>query len=358
MSFDCGASSTSRITFSCYKCCALLEPTLLQNFFRKSSQLIRYQKFIVPQSSLKELSCEQLANKMDEQWSHDSSYSFSSSSAQPSIRKSDVKKQVQDQQPHKPQNLEGDAYFAGLSKKEIERRRKIGAANKGKVPWTKGRNWSEEHKKLIKQRTTEALSDPKVRKKMLGHRQLHRQASKDKISAALRKIWERRIVSVKSRQKVLQIWSNSIAKAAKEGDHSQDKLDWDSYDRIKSEMTSMFLQNKEREQIIKKLKKSVAKTAAKKLQAAGRRKVLTRGTKKSKPEKLLLQKLDSLPTQVIVSTRPKLKERLTKWHGRKKELETVISSRTRKGGLQKPPRRQRTPERRAEADLVEKLEVR
>lgn len=31
----------------------------------------------------------------------------------------------------------------GMSKKEIERRRKIGRANKGKVPWNKGRKHSE-----------------------------------------------------------------------------------------------------------------------------------------------------------------------------------------------------------------------
>ncbi|XP_062232277.1 uncharacterized protein LOC133929513 [Phragmites australis] len=341
LSIVCGASSSSRIAFTYYKYCALSEPTLLHKKIREPSQF-QYRKFIVPQSSLKELSCKQLANEMDEQWSHDSSYSFAVSSAQPSIKKSDVKKQGQDHQPHQPQNLEGDAHFAGLSNKEIDRRQKIGAANKGKVPWTKGRKWSEEHKKLIKQRTTEALRDPKVRKKMLGHRQLHRQASKDKISAALTKIWERRIVCVKSRQRVLEIWSNSIAEAAKEGNHNQDKLDWDSYDRIKSEMISLFLWKKEREQIIKKLKKAVAKIAAKKLQEAGR-KVLTRGTtKKSKPEKLLLQKSESPSTKVVVPTRPKLKERLTKWHCRKKELETVISSRARKGGLQEQPRRQLT----------------
>lgn len=179
---------------------------------------------------------------------------------------------------------------------------------------------------------------------MLGHRQLHRQTSKDKISAALRTIWERRIVSVQSRQNVLQIWSNSIAEAAKNGDHSQNKLDWDSYERIKSEMTSMFLWNKERGRIIKKLKKVVAKIAAKRLQAARRRKEQATGTKKLKPQKMLLQNSDCQPKRVVVSAKPKLKERLAKWHGRKKELETVISSRARKRGLRKPPRRQMAAE--------------
>lgn len=187
---------------------------------------------------------------------------------------------------------------------------------------------------------------------MLGHCQLHRQASKDKISAALKNIWERRIISVKSRQKVLQIWLNSIAEAAKKGDRGQDKLDWDSYERIKSDMISMFLWNKEMERIIKKLKKVVAKIAVKKLRAAGRRKVQAAGTKELRSEKMLLQKSNAQPTRVVVSTRPKLKERLTKWHGRKKELETVISSRTRKRGLRRPLGRQIAPEGRAEVDLV------
>ena len=43
-----------------------------------------------------------------------------------------------------------------------------------------------------------------------------------------------------------------------------------------------------------------------------------------------------------------------KWHGRKKELEMVISSRTRKGGGPRKPAavRRRAVERRAEVDLV------
>lgn len=180
--------------------------------------------------------------------------------------------------------------------------------------------------------------------------------SKEKISAALRKIWERRIVSVKSRQTVLQIWSNSIARAAKEGGHCQGKLDWDSYGKIKSQMISMFLWNKEKERIIKKLKRTVTKIVAKKLQAAERMELQTRRARKLKPEKLVLQKSDAQPRRVVASTRPKLKERLTKWHGRKKELEIVISLRTRKGGaVRKPPvirRRRAVVERRAEVDLV------
>lgn len=135
----------------------------------------------------------------------------------------------------------------------------------------------------------------------------------------------------------------------------QDKLDWDSYDKIKSEMISAFLWNKEKERIIKKLKRAATKIVAKKLQAAEKMEMQTRRAKKVKPpEKLLLQKPDAQPRRVLASTRSKLKERLTKWHGRKKELEIAISSRVRKGGGPRKPAavRRRAVERRAEVDLV------
>ena len=107
------------------------------------------------------------------------------------------------------------------------------------------------------------------------------------------------MASVKSRQMILRMWSDSIAEAAKEGDHGQDKLDWDSYDKIKSEMISVFLWNKEKERITKKLKRAVTKIIAKKLQAAEKREVQARRTKKAKPEKLVLRKSDAQPRLLV-----------------------------------------------------------
>uniref|UniRef100_A0ACD5TZU0 Uncharacterized protein n=1 Tax=Avena sativa TaxID=4498 RepID=A0ACD5TZU0_AVESA len=341
VAFEYGALTSSRVNV-CYKRVPSSEPTALQKKIRESNRSNHYREYVVHRSSFRVKVCGQL-------------YGTSMDEHHPSSDKSDLMEQVGD---HQSSIQEGDAYLTGLPEKEIERRRKIGAANKGKAPWTKGRKLSEEHKQLIKQRTTEALRDPKVRKKM-GHRQLHRQASKDKISAAQRKIWERRIVSVKSRQMILRIWSNSIAEAAKEGGRLQDKLDWDSYDKIKSEMISVFLWNKEKERVTKKLKRAVTKIIAKKLRAAEKKELQTRRTKKVKSEKLVLQKPDNQLRRVVASTRSKLKERLTKWHGRKKELEIVISSRVRKGGGPRKPAamRRRPVEGRAEVDLVKEPAV-
>lgn len=47
-------------------------------------------------------------------------------------------------------------------KNEMERRQKIGLANKGRVPWNKGKKHTAGTRELISQRTKEALKDPKV----------------------------------------------------------------------------------------------------------------------------------------------------------------------------------------------------
>lgn len=56
----------------------------------------------------------------------------------------------------------GDSLSEEVLKERI-RRMRIGLANKGKVPWNKGRKHSAETRERIRQRTLEALRDPKVK---------------------------------------------------------------------------------------------------------------------------------------------------------------------------------------------------
>ncbi|XP_057952332.1 uncharacterized protein LOC131146629 isoform X2 [Malania oleifera] len=74
-----------------------------------------------------------------------------------------------------------DYFGSDMSYREIQKRRKIGLANKGRVPWNKGRTHGAdlimhvETCELIKLRTIEALKDPKVRKKMSEFSYAHSQ---------------------------------------------------------------------------------------------------------------------------------------------------------------------------------------
>ncbi|KAL3323311.1 hypothetical protein AABB24_040433 [Solanum stoloniferum] len=126
--------------------------------------------------------------------------------------------------------------------KEVERRRKIGLANRGKVPWNKGRKHSPETCEKIRQRTKEALSDPKVRRKMSECPRSLSNQTKLRIRASLRKLWGERLKWKRSREKFFQSWAESIANAAKVGGSDQEELEWDSYDKIKREIAVERLQ--------------------------------------------------------------------------------------------------------------------
>ncbi|ONI12518.1 hypothetical protein PRUPE_4G170000 [Prunus persica] len=126
--------------------------------------------------------------------------------------------------------------------KERQRRKKIGLANKGRVPWNKGRKHSSETCARIKQRTTEALKDPKVRKKMSEHPRPHSAESKAKMRSSLRRVWGQRLKWKRLREKLFLSWVESIAEAAKKGGRGQQELCWDSYEKIKQKLHLQELQ--------------------------------------------------------------------------------------------------------------------
>uniref|UniRef100_A0A2P2IH52 Nuclease associated modular domain-containing protein n=1 Tax=Rhizophora mucronata TaxID=61149 RepID=A0A2P2IH52_RHIMU len=65
-------------------------------------------------------------------------------------------------------------YSGSFSEHKVRGRRSRKHGNKGRIPWNKGLNHTAETRALIKQRTIEALRDPKVRKKMSEHPLAHR----------------------------------------------------------------------------------------------------------------------------------------------------------------------------------------
>lgn len=107
-----------------------------QKGIRRLDQSIQHRGLVSPRPSFRTLACTgRPSGDMDERWAHICSSAFSA-------KQGDMMGQVQDDCP--PSNLElGSAYPGGLSEKEIERRRKISAANKGKAPWTKGRKLTQ-----------------------------------------------------------------------------------------------------------------------------------------------------------------------------------------------------------------------
>jgi len=76
-----------------------------------------------------------------------------------------------------------------ITDKEFNRRLKISAANKGRVPWNKGIEHSEEVRAKIRQRTFEAMQRPDVRARMVKANQSrppHRDEVKERIRTVLR----------------------------------------------------------------------------------------------------------------------------------------------------------------------------
>eukprot|EP00271_Cylindrocystis_brebissonii_P016706 TRINITY_DN4096_c0_g1_i1.p1 TRINITY_DN4096_c0_g1~~TRINITY_DN4096_c0_g1_i1.p1 ORF type:complete len:982 (+),score=270.32 TRINITY_DN4096_c0_g1_i1:333-3278(+) len=123
-----------------------------------------------------------------------------------------------------------------LSPREQARRAKISKANAGKVPWNKGRKWSEEMRLKIKARTAIKMNDPRVRRKIWAACQVRRdkitEEVRQKIRDGLQPILEvRRRVSVMAKN-VKEDWRKSIAEAARVGGLGEEELEWQGVRKI------------------------------------------------------------------------------------------------------------------------------
>ncbi|KAI3945924.1 hypothetical protein MKW98_007273 [Papaver atlanticum] len=213
--------------------------------------------------------------------------------------------------------------FGKHDSQETERRRKIGFANKGRTPWNKGKKHSAETRKKIKQRTIEALSDPKVRKKMSECPRSHSEENKIKISIAQKKMWRKRLQMKRLKDEFYLKWAERIAEAARLGGCEQQELNWDSHEKITEELVLKQLQltaDKTREKEIAKLRRArAAKEREEKMaRIAQRRKerIEKEREEKSKPRVEIKRKTRRKSVEekqlLALSKGSKLKEKLTK----------------------------------------------
>ncbi|KAI3946632.1 hypothetical protein MKW92_036374 [Papaver armeniacum] len=213
--------------------------------------------------------------------------------------------------------------FGKHDSQETERRRKIGFANKGRTPWNKGKKHSAETRKKIKQRTKEALSDPKVRKKMSECPRAHSEENKIKISIAQKKMWRKRLQIKRLKDEFYLKWAERIAEAARLGGCDQQELNWDSHEKITEELVLKQLQltaDKAREKEIAKLRRArAAKEREEKMaRIAQRRKerIDKEREEKSKPRVEMKRKTRRKSVEekqlLALSKGSKLKEKLTK----------------------------------------------
>ncbi|WOK97943.1 stress response protein NST1 [Canna indica] len=215
-----------------------------------------------------------------------------------------------------------------VSEKEIQRRLKIGSANRGRTPWNKGRKHSEETRELIKRRTIEALSDPKIRKKMSESPRYHSGLSKSRISFSLKKIWEQRRRHKRLQEKCYASWARAIAEAAKQGCHDQDELEWDSYEKIKADILSQqtkLIEGKTRAKQLARLRaERIARDRTEKVaKLAELRQQRKEKTEARKLEALSRKKSKDERKKIELSKGLKLKARLTKFHHRKRQMQST-----------------------------------
>ncbi|KAI8106554.1 hypothetical protein M9435_001097 [Picochlorum sp. BPE23] len=113
---------------------------------------------------------------------------------------------------------EGDCAVE-LTDKEINRRRKISQANKGKVPWNKGKNMTEEMKAKISQRTYEAMQRPEVKARMKKANS-QRAPHSEEVRKRIREVLKQRADAAKA---VISEQTDRILAAMRDSEHEYER---------------------------------------------------------------------------------------------------------------------------------------
>lgn len=136
-------------------------------------------------------------------------------------------------------------------------------------------------------------------------------AEKAKTKRVVEKAKAKRMAKARAERLILS-WAESIAKAAKKGGSGQQKLDWDSYNKIKQEMVLQQLQWTAEKTKAKEMKKKIRSRLAQKRKEC-EDKTRTRGETKRKTRRKLKEDKDDLAVPQL----SKLKQKLTKVHIKK-----------------------------------------
>lgn len=131
-------------------------------------------------------------------------------------------------------------------------------------------------------------------------------AEKAKTKRVVEKAKAKRMAKARAERLILS-WAESIAKAAKKGGSGQQKLDWDSYNKIKQEMVLQQLQWTAEKTKAKEMKKKIRSRLAQKRKEC-EDKTRTRGETKRKTRRKLKEDKDDLAVPQL----SKLKQKLTK----------------------------------------------
>ncbi|KAG5248821.1 stress response protein [Salix suchowensis] len=123
-----------------------------------------------------------------------------------------------------------------LDDKEKLRRKRISNANKGNMPWNKGRKHSPETLQKIRERTKLAMQDPKIKMKLasLGHAQS--KETREKIGHGVRLGWQKRREKQMMQEGCYFEWQNLIAEASRRGYTGEEELQWGSYNILRQQL--------------------------------------------------------------------------------------------------------------------------